>query len=182
MVQKIFKVQRSDMYNTGWGLVYYENIIPLPECIYEELNGKYMSADDILDMIDTIQIALAGITDSLNIVEMYSFCHRSVLKTFALKDNLGTIDDEFDDFYTSIYDYEKYHIIEMDREIDHDDNSVYAYIYTYTDGRIKCSFDTSIRLYAKRNNIKYWVDDYTISTNDNGETYAIPSSTPIEIM
>lgn len=184
MVQRIFKVQKSASSVTGWELEDQSTgeILDLPEVIIEDLNlGKYVSASEMLAKIDTMQIALAGVTDSLNMVDEYSFRHRSVLKTFSLKSS-GTIDDSIDGFLTSVAEYEELHTIFMDRDVDGNDGSIHAYIYTPRDGKLRCTFDKSIRVNAKRNNIKYWVDDYKIDAGSNGGKYVRPSGTPIEIM
>ena len=97
MVQKIFNVVAADVEN-GYMLVDKINpnkFLPIPTVVMEDLTGKYMTAQDILAKIDTIQIALAGVTDSLNIVDNVSLMCRSVVKTFALKPS-DTIDDEIE--------------------------------------------------------------------------------------
>lgn len=182
MVQRIFTVERSIDSANGWAINYDDNILDLPNNIYNELNGKYMKADDMLELIDTMQIAVAGITDSFRIVDEYSMLNRSVLKTFCLMSDLGTIDDEIDEYLESVKDYEKYHTIEMGRDIDGNDDSIHAYIETPKNGRLRATFDRSIRLNAKRNNIKYWLDDYDIAAGSAGGEYVRPVTKPIEIM
>jgi hypothetical protein len=184
MVQRIFKVSKSTTSQNGWEIEDQASgeILDLPEICYEDLSlGKYIDADILLDKIETMQIALAGVTDSLRMVDEYSFRNRSVLKTFGLK-KTGTIDDEIDGFLESISDYEKYHTIEMGRDKAGDDDSIHAYIETPKDGKLRCTFDRSIRLNAKRNNIKYWVDDYKIDSGSSGGKFVRPIGTPIEIM
>ena len=184
MVQRIFKVSKSSTSPNGWEIEDQSSgeILDLPDVCYEELSlGKYIDVEDMLDKIDTMQIALAGVTDSLRMVDEYSFRNRSVLKTFGLKKN-GTIDDEIDRFLESVKDYEQYHTIEMGRDKSGDDESIHAYLETPKNGRLRCTFDKSVRLNAKRNNIKYWVDDYNLSEGSSGGKFIRPIGEPIEIM
>ena len=184
MVQRIFKVSKSFDSNTGWDIEDQASgdVLELPEIVYKDLDsGKYITANEILERIDTIQIALAGVTDSLNIVDEYSFRHRSVLKTFGLKSN-STIDDSIDKYLESIKEYEQYHTIYMDRDIEGNDNSISAYIDTYKHGKLRCMFDKASRLNAKRNNIKFWLNDYKIDAGTNGGLFIRPLGQPIEIM
>lgn len=184
MVQRIFKVQRSQTSITGWEIedVSSGKILDLPDVCMEDLDlGKYIKNSQMLEMVETIQIALAGVTDSLNIVDDYSFRHRSVLKTFGLKKN-DTIDDTIDGFLENIQEYESYHTIYMDRDKTGDDDSIHAYLQTPGDGILRCIFDKSIRLNAKRNNIKYWIDNYKIDAGPNGGKFVRPIGTPIEIL
>lgn len=185
MVQRIFKVAKSTDSSTGWTIEDQSSgtVLDLPEVCLDDLSeGKYLDADAMLNKIDTMQIALAGVTDSLRIVDDYSFRHRSVLKTFGLQSNGNSVDDSIDFFLESVKDYEKYHTIYMDRDKAGDDNSIHAYIETPKDGRLRCTFDRSIRLDAKRNNIKYWTDDYKIDSGSNGGKFVRPIGTPEEIM
>ena len=184
MVQRIFKVQRSATSPSGWELedTGSGKILDLPDVCIEELDeGKYMKNSQMLGKIETIQIALAGVTDSLNIVDDYSFRHRSVIKTFKLKKS-DTIDDTIDGFLENVKEYESYHTIYMDRDKVGDDGTIHAYIQTPKDGILRSRFDKSIRLNAKRNNIKYWIDDYKIESGSNGGKYVNPIGTPEEIM
>lgn len=183
MVQRIFKVRRSSESMTGWQIEDQMSgqVLDLPEVCCEDLKGKYMAAEDMLAKIDTMQIALAGVTDSLNMVDEYSFQHRSVLKTFGLQ-NQGTIDDTIDDYLTSVAEYEKYHTIYMDRDKAGDDSSIHAYLETPKNGRLRCVFDKSVRVNAKRNNIKYWIDDYKIDAGSNDGQFVRPLGQPVEIM
>ena len=168
MVGAIFKVVRSDESPNGWGIQLTETdeIMNLPEKCYEDLAGKYLSSEDILEKVATVSIALAGITDSYNMVDPYSYDRRSVIKTIKLIGGTGTIDDlltepiEVDE-YKKIYDYEKYHTVIMGRDVAGDDTS---------------------RVDAKRNNIKYWIDNYQIDEGTNGGKYVRPLTDPIEIM
>ena len=183
MVQRIFKVRTSTTSSTGYEIedTASGTVLDLPEVCIEDLDtGKYLNADQMISKIDTMQIALAGVTDSLNMVDEYSFRQRSVLKTFGIAKN-GTIDDEIDGFIETVKDYEMYHTIEMGRDTAGDDNTIHAYLYTPKDGRLRCVFDKSIRLNAKRNNIKYWVDDYKIDSGSNGGKFVRPIGQPIEI-
>lgn len=184
MVQKIFKVQRSQTSPTGWEIEDSSSgkVLDLPEVCMEDLDtGKYIKNSQMLEMIETAQIALAGVTDSLNIVDDYSFRHRSVLKTFGIKKN-GTVDDTIDGFLENVQEYESYHTIYMDRDKAGDDGSIHAYLQTPKDGILRCVFDKSVRLDAKRNNIKYWIDDYKIDAGSAGGKFVRPIGTPEEIM
>jgi hypothetical protein len=185
MVQRIFKVAQDSSAATGWSITdtYTGTVLELPEVVFEELDkGKYVDADEMLGKIETVQIALAGVTDSLRMVDEYSFRHRSVMKTFGLKKQGNSIDDSIDFFLESVTDYEKYHTIEMGRDKPGDDTSIHAYIETPKDGKLRCTFDKSVRLNAKRNNIKYWVEDYKLSEGSNGGKFIRPIGDPVEIM
>ena len=85
MVQRIFKVQRSQTSQNGWEIEDTSSgtILDLPDVVLEDLDegAKYVKNVQMLEKIDTMQIALAGVTDSLRIVDDYSFRNRSVLKT-----------------------------------------------------------------------------------------------------
>ena len=187
MVQRIFKVAPSSTSATGWEIEDQASgtVLDLPISIKEDLTegAKYLKdANFILDRIETMQIALAGVTDSLNVVDQYSLDHRSVLKTFGLKSN-GTIDDEIDLYLESIKEYEKYHILRMDRDVPGDDTSIHAYIETPKDGRIRGRFSNKdgIRLDSRRNNITYWLDDYKVVSGSAGGQSIVPVGDPIEI-
>ena len=104
-----------------------------------------------------------------------------MLKTFALKQT-DTIDDTIDGFLESVRDYEKYHTIEMDRDVVGNDNTIHAYIETPKDGKLRCRFDRDVRLYAKRNNVRYWISDYKIEAGSNGGKFVIPLEDPEEIL
>ena len=127
MVQRIFKVQRSQTSQNGWEIEDTSSgtILDLPDVVLEDLDegAKYVKNVQMLEKIDTMQIALAGVTDSLRIVDDYSFRNRSVLKTFGLKKN-DTIDDTIDGFLESVKEYESYHTIYMDRDKAGDDGSI----------------------------------------------------------
>lgn len=186
MVQRIFKVNNSITSQNGWDIEDTMSgvVLDMPECIYEEMKGKYITSDEMLNKVDTLLIALAGVTDSLNPVigQEISFERRSVLKSIRLKDNLSTIDDTIDKDLESVTEYEKYHTIYMDRDIQDNDNSIHAYIETPNNGIVRSQFDKSVRLEAKRNNIKYWVDDYEIATDSAGKVFIRPISQPVEII
>ena len=185
MVPAIFKPIKDDTFEVGWGIQHIDTgeVLEMPSIIYDSLTGNYIDSEEILDRIETLQIALAGVTNSLARIPEhdYSYDRRSVLKTFSLKDN-GTIDDTIDFYLESIAEYEKLHTIYMDRDRDGDDNTIHAYICTPKDGLLRSVFDKDIRLEARRNNIKYWVDDYTIESGSKGGKFIRPVSTPIEIM
>ena len=187
MVQRIFKVIPSSTSATGWEIVdkAIGTILYLPESVKEVLTegAKYLKdANFILDRIETMQIALAGVTDSLHIVDQYSLDHRSVLKSFRLKNN-GTIDDEIDFYIESIKEYENLHTFRMDRDVPSDDTSIHAYIETPKDGRIRSRFSNKdkIRLDSRRNNITYWLNDYKVVAGSAGGKSIIPIGDPIEI-
>ena len=185
MVQEIFKPIRDKSATLGWKIESQTTgeVLELPSIIYEELTGKYVDADDMLEIISTMQIALAGCTSSFTMIEeeAYSYDRRSVLKSFGLIKN-GTIDDTIDFFLESIEDYERFHTIEMGRDVDGDDSTIHAYIITPTDGRLRSRFDKDIRIRAKRNNIKYWIDDYKIDAGSKGGKFVTPITTPVEIL
>lgn len=186
MVQKIFKVEQDNSLMNGWSIIDEETGISLelPSCIYDELKGKYLNADEMLERINTMQIALAGVTDSLRVVDVMSLDRRSVLKTFGIKSN-GTIDDEIDWYLESTAAYEKYHTIFMDRDTKGNDSTIHAYIETPKNGRLRCQFkdDKAFRLNAKRNNIKFWIDNYKIGAGSNGGQYVMTLNVdPIEII
>lgn len=183
MVQKIFNIERDTDSANGWCLFDGETDTKLnmPQCIYEAFTGKYISADELLNKVSTVQIALAGVTNSLRVVDPVSLDRRSVLKTFALNGCSCGIDDEIDEYLTSPAEYEKHHIIYMDRDTDGNDKSIHAYIETPKNGKLRCQFkdDNDVRLNAKRNNIKYWIDDYKIVAGSNGGLYVMTLNSTI---
>lgn len=183
MVQKIFKVEKSADSATGWVIIDTDTdtVLDLPEICKEDLSGRYITSDELLDKIDTVQIALSGVTDSLRVLDTTNLNRRSVLKTFALKQT-DTIDDTIDGFLESVRDYEKYHTIEMGRDVVGNDNTIHAYIETPKDGKLRCRFDRDVRLYAKRNNVRYWISDYKIEAGSNGGKFVIPLEDPEEIL
>lgn len=184
MVQRIFKVRRDGDSPNGWKIEDTSSgtELNLPEIVYDDLDtGKYLNAEEILEKIDTMQIALAGVTDSLRVVEPRYLDRNSVLKTFGLK-STNTIDDSIEEYIESVRDYEKYHTIEMGRDVAGNDNSIHAYIETPKDGRLRCQFDKSVRLDAKRNNIKYWIDDYSIASGSSGGKFVRLKGDPVEIV
>lgn len=183
MVQKIFKLSKSQTAASGWEITAQDtgDTLDLPTICIDDLEGKYLSGDQMCDKIDTVQIALAGVTDSLRVVDAYSLDRRSVLKTFSLKKS-GTIDDTIDDYLTSVKEYEAYHTVEMGRDKAGNDNTIHAYLETPKDGKLRCQFDKDIRLEAKRNNIKYWAEDYKIAEGSAGGKFVRIIGDPIEIM
>lgn len=185
MVQIIVKPIPDSSAPLGWKMEEIETstILEMPSIIYDELKGKYMSADEMLEIIDTMQVVLAGCTTSLTLIteHEYSYDRRSVLKTFKLK-SLGTIDDEIDWFLESVAEYEKYHTIYMDRDVQGDDTTIHAYIETPKDSLLRSRFDKDIRIEAKRNNIKYWISNYQIDCGSKGGKFVTPITTPVEIM
>ena len=185
MVQRIFKLIKDSSSVTGWEIEDESSgkVLDLPSIVKEDLKGKYLDSDAMLDRISTLQIALAGVTDSLNIVDAYSLDRRSVVKTFGLKPN-GTIDDTIDFYIESVQEYEAYHTLRMDRDVPGDDESIHAYIETPKDGRVRSTFSRKdgIRLDAKRNNIDYWVNDYKVDAGKSGGKFIRPVGTPEEIL
>ena len=185
MVQRVFTLTRDVNVQSGWVITDTNSgeTLELPPCCVEQLTGKYMQGDEMLEKISTIQIALAGVTDSFRLVDAYSFNNRSVVKTFGLKPS-GTIDDQIDFFLDNIHEYEKFHIIKMDRDIPGDDDSIHAYIETPKNGKVRSRFSRQdgIRLDAKRNKIDYWVADYNVVIGTNGGASIVPIGDPIEIM
>ena len=184
MVQRIFKPIRSTTSANGWDIEDQSSgeVLEMPDIVLEDLDqGKYTSASEMIEKIETMQIALSGVTDSLNIVDSYSYKRRSVLKTFGLKSS-DTIDDTINGFLESVKDYEAYHTIYMDRDKAGDDESIHAYLKTPNDGTLRCVFPKDIRLNAKRNNIKYWIDDYKIDAGSSGGKFVRLTGTPVEIM
>jgi hypothetical protein len=166
-----------------WELVDNETgkTLSFPTVIMEELKGKYISAEELLSRISTIKIAFSGMTDSLNIIDDINYDRRSALQTFGLN-GYNTIDQGIDEFLTSVADYEKYHTIKMDRDVPGDDSSIHAYIETPKDGRLRCVFDQSVRVYAKRNNVNYWIEDYTIDAGSNDGKFIRPVGEIEEIL
>ena len=185
MVQRIFKLIKNSASTTGWDIEDQSSgeVLELPSICYEDLKGKYMTSDAMIERISTIQIALAGVTDSLRVVDSYSLDRRSVVKTFGLIPN-GTIDDTIDGFIDSVATYEKYHTLKMDRDVQGDDNTIHAYIETPKDGRVRSRFSkqNGIRLDSKSNNINYWLNDYKVITGSAGGKSISPIGDPIEIL
>lgn len=185
MVQRIFELRPSATSATGYEIVDTGSgkVLDLPEICVEDLDGKYIKSADMLKKIKTMQIALAGVSDSLNMIsgDEISYQRRSVLKTFMLHSS-GTIDDTITDPIESVKEYETYHTIEMGRDVQGNDGTIHAYLMTPTEGKLRCQFDKSVRLHAKRNNIKYWIDDYKIQAGSKGGMYVIPIGQPVEIL
>lgn len=171
MVDRIFEVIEDNSSSTGFLIkeTVTDKVLELPSICIEEfdLGAKHVRFCDMYKKMSTVRIALAGVTDSLNIVNQTYFDRNSVFKSYGLKKS-NTIDDEIDGYLTSAKDYEVYHTIEMGRDKSGDDNSIHAYLYTPKDGRLRCKFDKNVRLEAKRNNVTFWVDDYKIVSGSNG--------------
>lgn len=191
MVQKIFKISKSSNYSTGYAITAPDGTeLELPESVINDLGrGKHYTSSNVaefIDKIDTAAIALAGVTNSLNEVDHNYYMNNSVIKSIAFK-NTGTIDDTIDliraedDPEQIIKTYEKYHIITMGRDVAGNDNTIHAYIETPCDGKLRCTFDKSVRLEAKRNNVKYWIEDYKIDARSAGGKFVRPISLPIEM-
>lgn len=194
MVAETFNVIKDSSATYGWKIesVNDSNIIfDIPENVYDAFGGKYIDADEMLDRVSTIRVAIAGHTNSFREVDHRAFDRNSVIKTFTLKTGINTIDDTIDSYITvpdgddvigaAAKEYEKFHIMKMDRDIDGDDDSIHAYIQTPADGKLRCIFAKDIRLDAKRNNIKYWIDDYRIASGSNGGKFVRIISTPREL-
>lgn len=199
MVQQIFNLMKDSSSQNGWVIQSTKTtdpntgdykILPLPDCIYNSLKGKYMSAEEMAKRIKTMQIAVAGVTDSLNTVDIYSFLNRSVLKSFTINptnsvdQNIDIVSAYDDGYEIGIRNYEKYHIVKMGRDVPGNDKTIHAYIETPKDGKLRCTFakQGDVRLDAKRNNIDYWLEDYTIDAGSQGGKFVRPTSQAIEIL
>ena len=173
MVQDSFKL----VYDAGEYQLETANgdFMPCPECIINEaLKGKYIRADRFIDC--QLIIALAGVTNSLRMVDQSAFDRNSVLKKIY---NMPADIDSAPDEYESVQDYEKYHTIKVERDIKGDDNSLHAYITT-SQGKLRVRFPNDIRLDAKRNNRSYWVENYKIQESSAGGKHVIPLTDPVE--
>lgn len=182
MVDKVFKVSKSTTSWTGWELIDTDEdvIIEFPECCFNELQGRYLSPNGMLERLDTIRIALAGVSNSMNIVDPVYLHKNSVIKYLGIKKGLSDVDDSFEQMPESVSEYEKYHTIKMGRDTQGDDSTIHAYIVTPNDGKLRCIFDKSVRQFAKRNNIPYWVEDYKIEEGTNGGKFVRPLDDPEE--
>ena len=85
MVQKGFRLQKNGNDNYEIVEISTQEILPLPDCIVKQLNGKYKGgvypATDVERFVGcTLVIALAGTTDSLRIVHQQYYDSNSVLK------------------------------------------------------------------------------------------------------
>lgn len=181
MVAENFKVVKDPSTVYGWTMesINDPNIcFDMPENVYNAFEGKYIKAHELLSKVETVRVAVAGVTDSFRQVNFDALDKNSVLKTFTLKSGMSNVDDMID-FYIDVPDadsvigaaakeYEKFHLVKMDRDIEGNDNSIHAYVQTPKDGKLRCQFPKDVRLDAKRNNIKYWVDDYRIDAGSNG--------------
>ena len=181
MVAENFKVSRESSATTGWMIecINDPNVsFDMPENVYNAFGGKYIKADDLLAKVETIRVAIAGVTDSFREVNPEALERNSVLKTFTLRSGICAADDMID-FCVDVPDadevlgaaakeYEKFHIIRMERDTEGNDNSIHAYIQTPKDGKLRCQFPKDVRLDAKQNNVKYWVDDYRVDSGSSG--------------
>lgn len=178
MVEKTFKFLRE---NNEFYLLDRDTDTRLncPTCLVENssaefLVGKYQYAKPEIFVNCDVRVALAGVTDSLRLVDEKAFNANSVLKKIIPADELidkAPLPDDLE----SARDYEEYHIIRMDRDVKGDDDSIHAYITT-VDGKLRVRFPKDIRLDAKRNNRSYWVDSYKIQVSDAGGKHVIPQS------
>lgn len=159
--------------------------LTLPTCI-AELKGRYNGTTIDTFLNCTLVISLAGVTDSLNMVDNNAYDRNSVLKKIVpnreLLDKCPLPDEIRGDEYnsdTTFYEYEKYHVIKMDRDVAGDDDTIHAYLET-VDGKLRVRFPNDIRLDAKRNNRKYWIDSYKIQDGSAGGKHVIPQSDIVE--
>lgn len=185
MVQRQFKLVRNGDYLLQYNL---DEFI-VPECIKEQLKGK--SGKTTIDTFINcdLTIALAGVTDSLRMVDQRAYDNNSVLKGIVFKQSL--IDDAplLNTDYNSEIDpedivkyFERCHTIKMGRDIQGNDNTIHAYIYYGEtagdkDTKIRCRFPNDIRVDAKRNNRSYWVEKYSIMTGSQGGRHVIIDGT-----
>ena len=180
MVAENFNVIKDSSSLCGWKIESISNpaiTFDMPENVYNAFEGKYIKADELLPIVNTVRIAVAGCTDSFRVVNETALERNSVLKTFTLKSGINSIDDSIDfcidvpdaDFINgaAAKEYEKFHLIKMERDVANKDNTIHAYIQTAKDGKLRCQFPKDIRLDAKRNNIKFWVDEYRIDAGSN---------------
>lgn len=192
MVSKICKLQSDSSSVTGWKIITdvdgNQVELDLPTSVKNVLEGKYIKADELLKKIDTIRIALAGVTNSLNIEHANYLDNNSALQSFGLKKD-GSIDDTIDGYLEATQDdqelairtYESYHTVKMGRDVEGNDNTIHAYVITPNDGKLRCVFDREIRLEARRNNVKFWINDYKVSSGSAGGKFVRPIGEPIEI-
>lgn len=195
MVAENFNVIQDSSASYGWKMesINDSNVVfDMPANVYDAFNGKYIRSDDLLSKVKTIRVAVAGCTDSFRSVNEAAFDRNSVIKTFTLKNGVNAVDDMID-FCIDVPDgddvrgaaakeYEKFHLIKMGRDIDGNDGSIHAYVQTPKDGKLRCQFPKDVRLDAKRNNIKYWVDDYRIDAGTNGGKFVRILGNPRELM
>ena len=181
MVAENFNVVRDSSTMCGWKIESVNNsdvVFDMPENVYNSFAGKYINADELLARVNTIRVAIAGCTDSFRTVNATALERNSVLKTFTIRPGVSAIDDSID-FCIDVPDaddiigaaakeYEKFHLIKMERDIEGNDNSIHAYVQTPKDGKLRCQFPKDVRLDAKRNNIKFWADDYRVDAGTNG--------------
>lgn len=156
-----------------------EKDLDVPLCIISAFNNssKRTNWPKMVNRISSIRLAVAGVTNSLNKAfddeksDRY-YHENSVLKSFGVQGN--DIDDIITGYLESPAEYAKYHTIFMERDIPGDDSSIHAYIYTPEFGKMKCEFDESLILESRQNNVTYWVDKYTIETDQNGNKIVKP--------
>ena len=157
--------------------------LDMPTSIYDVLStGKYLKNGSIIDRIGTIQAAIAGVTDSFNIVDEYSMMNKSILKTFsAIPANGIDAASAFENrYFASVQEYEQFHIIDMERDIKSNDKSIHAYLTTLQ-GRFRVQCQKDIILNVKRNNISYWIEDYDYVVIE-GDKFVLPKGKIIEIL
>ena len=193
MVSKVFTLEQNSSSSTGWKIKTNvdnrgEVELDLPTSVKKCFNGRFVKADEMLSKISTLKLALAGVTNSLNIENANYLDNNSALQSFGLATS-GTIDDSIDgyieaaeeDQMLAIRTYEAFHLVKMERDKTGNDDSIHAYIYTPSDGKLRCVFDRAIRLDARRNNIRYWLPDYRIDAGSNGGKFVRPIGQPIEV-
>lgn len=171
MLLKTFNIKKVD---NEYKLSIDDILLDIPPVVYNELNGKFIKADDMIVKLKTMTVSLAGIDETYNITDKYSFDNRSILKGFTIKTDLVKIDKTLDFELNSIADYEQYHIIELEYDDESKKNTLHAYIQTPKDGRLRCVFDKSIRTNSVDNNIKYWIYDYVIQSGLKGKKFVRP--------
>ncbi len=167
MVQKEFKLVKDA---GEYKLEYAGEFYPCPKCLEDDLKGRYVTIERFVD--SNLVIALAGVTDSLRMVDQDAFDRNSVLKEIRnvpeAKGGIAGVDS-----YDDVRDFEKYHIVRVERDIKGDDDSLHAYMET-AEGKMRVRFPNDARLDAKRNNRYFWVENYKIQDGTAGGKHVIP--------
>ena len=88
MVDRIFEVIEDNSSSTGFLIkeTVTVKVLELPSICIEEfdLSAKHVRFCDMYKKMSTIRIALAGVTDSLNIVNQTYFDRNSVFNSYGL--------------------------------------------------------------------------------------------------
>ena len=182
MVQRQFIFSKS---NGQYELVHNGETMAAPSIIIEQLKGKYptTAADTFLG--STLTIALAGVTDSLRLVDNAAYDRNSVLKGIIFEQSLVDAAPLLQPEYSSEADpddivkyFERCHTIKMGRDVNGNDDTIHAYIFYGQsagdrDTKIRCRFPNEVRLDAKRNNRKYWVEKYSIIPGSAGGAHVL---------